>query len=66
MRSGRGAPALETGVPVEIERRGPVLRIQAVEQKTKLERLIARPVVNGDPADLVHLDWSGECLHDRP
>lgn len=55
--------ALRTGEPVEIERGGRRLRIVPVEEesRSRLDRLAARPeVVNGDPEDLVHLDWSTE------
>lgn len=52
---------LETGVPVEIERRGQVLRIEPVEPIDKLSRLRAHPeAVRADLESLVHLDWSGE------
>ena len=51
---------LETGVPVEIERRGKLLRIISVESKSKLENLKPRPYLLSDPEELVHLDWSGE------
>lgn len=52
---------LETGVPVEVERRGRRLRIVAVDPPGRLDRLVGRPdVIVGDPEDLVHLDWSGE------
>ncbi len=51
---------LETGVPVEIERKGKLLRILAVEPKSKLANLKARDVIVGDPEDLVHVDWSDE------
>jgi hypothetical protein len=53
---------LETGVPVEIERSGRILRIVVADGKTsKLDRLEAHPdAVVGDPEDLVHLDWSNE------
>jgi prevent-host-death family protein len=54
---------LETGAPVEIERRGKTLRIVPAEpvSRSKLERLQPKPgVIVGDPEDLVHLDWSGE------
>lgn len=49
---------LETGVPLEIERRGRVLRIVPVEVSSKLARLKLRNCLRGDPEDLVHLDWS--------
>lgn len=54
---------VETGVPVEVERRGKRLRIVPVDDvpKSKLDRLEPHPdAILGDPADLVHLDWSAE------
>jgi hypothetical protein len=50
---------LETGVPVEIERHGKILKIVPAEIPQKLENLIGRrDFVQGDPEDIVHLDWS--------
>lgn len=52
---------LETGQPVEIERRGKRLRVVAVEPPDPLAALEPHPdVIIGDPEDLVHLDWSAE------
>ncbi|MEW6269153.1 MAG: type II toxin-antitoxin system Phd/YefM family antitoxin [Thermodesulfobacteriota bacterium] len=54
---------LESGTPVEIERRGRRLRIVPADRlpARKLDRLEARPeAIFGDPEDLVHLDWSSE------
>jgi antitoxin (DNA-binding transcriptional repressor) of toxin-antitoxin stability system len=51
---------LETGVPVEIERRGKILRIVPAERRSKLENLKPREYLLSDPEELVHLDWSGE------
>ena len=51
---------LETGVPVEILRKGRILRIVPETPATRLERLERHDVITGDPEDLVHLDWSGE------
>ncbi len=49
---------LETGQPVEIKRRGSVLRIVPAEPVDKFQRLTSRPeVIQGDPEDLVHLEW---------
>ena len=51
----------ETGIPVEIRRKGKMLKIIAVEVPSKLSNLETRQgFVVGDPEDLVHLDWSGE------
>ena len=49
---------LETGVPVDIERKGRLLRIAALEPPSKLANLKPRDLIVGDPEDLVHLDWS--------
>ena len=51
---------LETGVPVEITRKGRRLKIVTVDGPDKLANLKRRDVLNGDPEDIVHLDWSGE------
>ncbi len=51
---------LETGVPVEIERGGKILRISAAEPPSKLANLKRRDCITGDPQELVHLDWTDE------
>jgi prevent-host-death family protein len=51
---------LETGVPVEIVRRGRLLRIVPADPPARLARLERRDFIVGDPQDLVELDWSGE------
>lgn len=52
---------LETGVPVEIERKGRVLKIVSESPRSKLSNLVERPsVLKCDPEDIVHLDWSKE------
>ena len=57
---------LETGVPVEIERRGRKVRIVPVRPKFKLESLVKRPgTIMGDPDELVHMDWSGEWTESK-
>lgn len=51
---------LATGVPVEIERRGELLRIVRAEPKAKLDNLKQRTYLETDPQELVHIDWSSE------
>jgi antitoxin (DNA-binding transcriptional repressor) of toxin-antitoxin stability system len=51
---------LETGVPVEIERKNRHLRIVPLEKKSKLANLKKRSVMRGSPERLVHIDWSKE------
>ncbi|MEZ4728658.1 MAG: type II toxin-antitoxin system prevent-host-death family antitoxin [Caldilineaceae bacterium] len=49
---------LATGVPLEIKRGGRKLRITPVEPVDKFANMVFRPdVINGDPADLVHMAW---------
>jgi hypothetical protein len=54
---------LETGEPLEIERKGKRLRIVVVEadgerKPSKLANAIRRDALVGDPEDIVHMDWS--------
>ena len=50
---------LETGVPLEIERKGRKLRIVPSETGSKLDRIVGNPdAIVGDPEDIVHMDWS--------
>ncbi len=57
---------IETGVPVEIERKGKRIVLQPVKPKSKLERLSANPnVIIGDPEEIVHMDWSAEWSEGR-
>ena len=56
---------VDTGVPVEVERRGRLLRIVAEQRASKWDRLTAHKIVAGDPDGLVHLDWSHEWRGDR-
>jgi prevent-host-death family protein len=52
---------IETGVPLEIERNGHVVRLVAEKPQSKWDRLVPRPEsVVGDPDDLVHMDWYDE------
>lgn len=53
---------LETGKPVEIERKGRRLRIVAVVvPESKTARIKKRPgLINGNPKDLADIDWSKE------
>jgi antitoxin (DNA-binding transcriptional repressor) of toxin-antitoxin stability system len=53
---------LETGEPVEIDRKGRTLRIVADGPPgSRLARVKPWPdLIVGDPEDLVHIDWSGE------
>jgi antitoxin (DNA-binding transcriptional repressor) of toxin-antitoxin stability system len=49
--------ALETGVPVEVERKGRVLKIVPEPKPSKLAKLKKRNVLVGDPESIVHMNW---------
>lgn len=49
---------IETGIAVEIERRGKILRITPPSDVSKIGRLKQREYLVGDPEEIVHLDWS--------
>lgn len=51
---------LETGVPVEIQRKGRTVRIVPAVPPSKMARLPRRDYLCCDPDAIVHLDWSGE------
>ncbi len=51
---------LETGTPVEVIRKGKVLKIVPEQKPDKLSRLKKRNYLVGDPEDIVHMDWSSE------
>ena len=58
---------LETGEPVEIERKGRLLRIVAEPPPaSRLARMKKRPgMVNGDPEELAEIDWSAHWKPDE-
>ena len=51
---------LETGVPIEITRRGKVLTIIPPPGQGKLAKLKKRAGLKCNPDDIVHMDWSIE------
>ena len=50
----------KTGVPLVILRNGKKLKIISSESPRKLTNLKKRPILHGNPEDIVHLDWSDE------
>lgn len=51
---------IETGEPLEVERKGVVLRIAPVDRGSRLEHVRGNPgLIVGDPDELTHMDWSG-------
>ena len=58
---------LETGIPLEINRGGRLLKIVAVEKRNKLDNLVLRSnVIKADPDELVNISWEEEVNLDLP
>ena len=58
---------LKTGIPIEINKNGKLLKIVSVEKKDKLESLTIKPnVIKGNPDDLVNISWEQEINIDLP
>jgi len=52
---------LESGRPLEIERKGKILVIAPQEAQSLWDRLPRREgAIVGDPDELIHVDWSSE------
>ena len=51
---------LETGTPVEVIRKGKILKIVPEAKPDKLSKLKKRKCIIGDPEDIVHMDWLSE------
>jgi antitoxin (DNA-binding transcriptional repressor) of toxin-antitoxin stability system len=50
---------LESGVPIEVERHGRIIKIVPDKPTAKLDRLVRRPrFFKCDPDEIVHMDWS--------
>lgn len=57
---------LETGEPLEIERKGKLVRIVPVEKVSRIASLVKHDCLSGDMEDIVHLDWTEEWHGDLP
>lgn len=51
---------IETGIPLEIKRKGKVLKVMLDKKAGKLSNLKKRTVMSDSPDYYVHLDWSKE------
>lgn len=51
---------LESGEPLEIVRKSKKLKTVPEKPKSKLDNLKKRKTINGNPEDIVSIDWSKE------
>ena len=52
--------AIQTGAPVEVIRKGVILRIVPEQSVSKLSRLKRRSGFEGDPDEILKMDWLKE------
>jgi hypothetical protein len=52
--------AIATGTPVEVVRKGSILRIVPERRVSKLSRLKKRTGFEGDPDEIIGMDWLKE------
>ena len=58
---------IDTGIPVFIQRKGKTVKITIEGKVDKLENSKGsekRKIIQGDPDDLIHVDWSSEWKSD--
>jgi hypothetical protein len=56
---------LNTGIPLEVNCQGKLLRIIPIESLNKLDKLVNRPdIIIGDPEELVQITWEQEINFD--
>lgn len=55
---------IDTGEPVEVLRKGRILRIVVDTPPSRLARLKKRDCIRGNPEDLLDIDWSQEWSPD--
>ncbi len=48
---------LAKGIPVEIERKGEILKIVPEKPKKKLDNLESHNTIIGDPKSIIDIDW---------
>lgn len=52
---------IATGVPIEVERNGVLVKLVSVQKKKKLDNLSKHAnVLTVNPDEIVHVDWSHE------
>lgn len=55
----------ETGIPLEITRGSAIIRVVVEKKPSKLANLKKHSIVNGDPRDLIEIDWLAEWDHGK-
>ena len=51
---------LETGIPVEIERKKGRIKIVPIKKRSKLKNLKKHRIMKCPPEEIVHINWSKE------
>jgi hypothetical protein len=57
---------LETGQPLVIERKGKLLQIIPRVKNVRVKDLVKHDCINGDPEEIIHMNWTEEWHSDLP
>ena len=57
---------LESGRPLEIERKGKILQIVPKVKTSRLKKLAKHNCILCNPEEIVHIDWEKEWNNDLP
>jgi antitoxin (DNA-binding transcriptional repressor) of toxin-antitoxin stability system len=56
---------LDKGIPVEIKRKGQILKIVPEKPKSKLDNLEPHDTIVGDPESIITIDWYKEWQEEK-
>jgi hypothetical protein len=56
---------LEKGIPIEIERKGEILKIVPEKPGSKLENLEPHDTIIGEPESIVSINWSKDWKEEK-
>jgi antitoxin (DNA-binding transcriptional repressor) of toxin-antitoxin stability system len=51
---------IESGITIEITRKGKIIKINTEEKKSKFDNLKPHKIMSSDPADLIDINWTNE------
>jgi len=56
---------IETGIPLELKRKGRNIKIICEKPSSKLNNLKAHNIINGDPKHLADISWENEWQNEH-
>jgi len=56
---------IETGIPLELQRKGKTIKITCEEKPSKFDDLKKHAIINGNPEELVEISWEQEWQNEH-